>query len=105
MTPFMEAKKQFNLEDFSRNSEAYYNKIKETLEQNSTGKFVALDFESENYWVGDTASDALKAAKVAYPEKLVYLIQVGYPSTFTIQSNIPIKALHKSRYDINRAYR
>lgn len=99
-----EDRKQFNLEEFSKKSEEFYRKINAELEQKAKGKFIALDFEIEKYWLGETASDALKAAKDAHPGKLFYLIQIGYPSTFTIQSNILIKAGHKLHHDISRAH-
>lgn len=78
--------KNFSLEDFSRKSEAYYKEIKNDLETKHKGKYVALDFESKQYWIGDTATDALTRAKEKFPNKLFYLLQVGSPAPFSIQS-------------------
>jgi len=76
----------FNLEEFSKKSEAFYSKIRNELETKYKGKYAAIDFESERYWIGDTASDALSRAKKDFPEKLFYLVQIGSSATFTVQS-------------------
>lgn len=78
----------FNLDEFSKKSETFYNKIRAKLEAEYRGKYAALDFESEKFWIGDTASGALSKAKGEFPEKLFYLVQVGSPATFTVQSVI-----------------
>lgn len=94
----------FNLDEFSKKSEEFCNKIKSELEKRSRGKYAALDFETEKYWIGETVSDALRIAKEEFPNKLFYLIQIGSPSTFTIQSNIPMSVRRKKSYDISWTY-
>lgn len=77
---------QVNVEDFSKKSQEFYNSIKARLEAESLNKYVALDYETSKYWLGETASDALTKAKAEFPQKIFYLIQVGSPTTFSIQS-------------------
>ncbi|MCG2713431.1 MAG: hypothetical protein L6308_01105 [Candidatus Omnitrophica bacterium] len=89
---------RFNLEDFSRKSDAFYNRIKGELESKFKGKYVALDFESERYWIGDTTTEALTKAKKEFPSKLFYFLQIGSPATFNIQSIISRSCL-KPKYD------
>ena len=76
----------FNLDEFSKQSEAYYTEIKVELEEKHRGKYAAIDFENKKFWIAETASDALSKAKAEYPDKLFYLIQIGSPSAFSIQS-------------------
>jgi len=88
----------FNLEEFSKKAEAFYKEIKTQLEAQYKGKFVAIDFESKKYWIGETVSDALAKAKEEFPTKLFYLIQVGSSATFTIQSITKKGALSSMSY-------
>lgn len=74
-----------NLEEFSKKSQEYYSQIKAELEAKYKGKYMALDFELKKYWLGETATDALSKAKADYPEKLFYLLQIGFPTTFSIE--------------------
>ena len=83
------AETPLNMCEFARKSEAYYNKIKEELESKYRGDYAALSFETEQYWIGKSASEALVSAKQAFPKKLFYLVQVGSPSAFSIQSMLP----------------
>ena len=96
----------FNIKDFSQKSEDFYSQIKSELEVKHKGKYVALDFESKRYWLGETATDALTTAKKAFPDnpnKLFYLLQIGSPATFGIQSITTL--IHPYRkYDFARAY-
>lgn len=90
-----------NLEEFSQKSVGFYNKIKSKLETKLMGKFVALDHETSQYWIGETASEALTKAKEKYPNKIFYLIQVGSLSTFNIQSLRFNQALRRNGYGFN----
>lgn len=77
---------QVNLEEFSKKSFEFYNQIRSKLEGEAMNKYVALDHETSQYWLGETASEALSKAKEQFPDKVFYLLQVGSPSTFNIQS-------------------
>lgn len=81
-----QAKPQVNLDEFGKKSLEFYNQIKETLEATAMSKYAALDYETQSHWLGETASEALSKAKETFPEKIFYLVQVGYPTTFNIQS-------------------
>jgi len=94
--------KAFSPEEFSKKSEEYYNQIKYELESKFKGKYVALDFRSKNYWIGGTATEALTEAKKQFPEKLFYLLQIGSPAPFSIQSII-VRPNPKRIYDFTRS--
>lgn len=96
---------QINVEDFSKKSLEFYDKIKAQLETESLNKYVALDYETSKYWIGETASDALAKAKVEFPKKIFYLIQIGSPTTFSIQSIRASDLFGKKKsYDFSRTY-
>lgn len=94
-----------NLEDFSKKSLEYYNEIKSKLEAEAMNKYVALDYETKKYWVGETVSDVLTQAKAEFPNKVFYLLQVGSPTTFSIQSIGSEKVMsQRSSYGYNWAH-
>ena len=94
-----------NLEDFSKKSLEFYEQIKERLEKEAMSKYVAVDYETSNYWLGETASEALSKAKEQFPNKVFYLLQVGSPTAFGIQSMIPSDLFGKrSEYGFKWAY-
>lgn len=78
--------KSFNLEEFAKKSDEFYKQIKVELETKHKGEYAALDFESQKYWLGETATEALTKAKKEFPNKLFYLLQIGSPAPFSIQS-------------------
>ena len=55
-----------------------FKKISEELERDYHGKFVAIEVDSGNYFMGDTSIEADKKAKKKYPDKVFYLGRVGY---------------------------
>ncbi len=76
----------FNVEEFSKKSIEYYKEIQADLEAQHKGKYAALDYETKKYWIGETLSEAMDNAKKEFPEKLFYAVQVGSPSTFSVQA-------------------
>ena len=52
--------KPFDISEFSKKGEAFYETIKDELESKYLNKFAAIDFETKQYWIGESASDALK---------------------------------------------
>jgi len=93
----------FSLDNFSENSKEYYNKIKKKLESEFKGKYIALDYSSKQYWLGDTATEALSKARDEFPKKLFYLLQVGSSTPFSIQS-IKIRKIPNRNYVLTGQY-
>ncbi|CAD6492952.1 MAG: hypothetical protein CHKLHMKO_00381 [Candidatus Argoarchaeum ethanivorans] len=55
-----------------------FKKISDELQRDYRGKFVAIDVDSGDYFVGDTSVDAGKKARGTYPGKVFYLGRIGY---------------------------
>ena len=68
-------------EIMSRGDRVYEDKLKNRLENNHKGRFVAIEPASGNYFLGDTGSKALWAAHKAMPEKRFFLKRIGYHIT------------------------
>ena len=74
---------QYTLQDLEKKGqEIYESKLKEPLEKKHFGKYVAIDIESEDYFVADTLDDVLLKAKKKYPNKIFHSIKIGSAGVF-----------------------
>ncbi|MBA3356765.1 MAG: hypothetical protein H0U18_12685 [Pyrinomonadaceae bacterium] len=64
---------------------AVYEKLRATLESEHSGAFVAIEPSSGRYFLGETATAALVAARDAMPESLFFLTRVGRTSAHKIR--------------------
>jgi hypothetical protein len=60
----------------------YEEHLKPILEPQENGKFVAIEPESENYFLGATAVEALKKGNASFPDKILFLAKVGFPAPY-----------------------
>jgi hypothetical protein len=55
-----------------------YESIKVKYDPSETGKFLAIDVDSKEAYLGNTSADALVLAKKAHPNKVFYVIKIGF---------------------------
>lgn len=58
----------------------YEEKLKAQLEPVQNGKFVAIEPDSEKYFIADKAVDALLQGRQEIPDKLFFLARIGFPT-------------------------
>jgi hypothetical protein len=64
--------------DLVRSGRQVYEKLKDDLESWQFGRFVAIDPQSELYFLGDTGTEALVVAHAALPDARFFLARIGY---------------------------
>ena len=64
----------------ARGKQLYQNKLKALLEPSLNGQFAALEPDTEQYFVAADAVDALLAGRAKMPDKLFFLVRIGYPT-------------------------
>ncbi len=64
----------------------YQNELKEKMEKENIGKFVAIEVESKDYFLGETQTEATLKAKKKYPDKIFYMVKIGFPAVITMSS-------------------
>lgn len=64
----------------------YDEKLKAELKPDHTGRFVAVEPNTGEYFLGDTDVEALYTAHAALPESHFYLKRIGYDYTHRIGS-------------------
>ena len=67
-----------------RGQSTYETELASILEPAHEGEFVAVEPDSGRFFLADTASAALSAARAAMPTKLFYLTRVGRETAHTV---------------------
>lgn len=73
-----------NTAQIASNGEHIYHELKEELEKKYFGRFVAIDTETKEYFLGETQIEASSKAKNKYPNKVFYLVKIGFPAVVTM---------------------
>lgn len=71
-----------------KGQEIYENKLRSQLEPFKNGKYVAIDVESEKYFVANTLEEALLQAQKKYPNHLFHTVKIGSSGVFKVSGLI-----------------
>lgn len=72
-------------DDFAKRGQRFYDEnLKEKLEPEQTGRYVAIEPDSGRYFLDDTGTRALVRGREEMPDGLFYLMRVGYQTADTI---------------------
>jgi len=74
--------KMINKAEMAAKGESIYARLKENLEQEHRGEFVAIEVDSGDYFLGETFQDADQRARAKYPESVFYVIRIGRRATW-----------------------
>ena len=67
--------------EVAKKAQAIYERdLRSTLEKTNPNAFVAIEPESGSYFLGQTLSEAIQAARAAHPERLPFTLRVGHRS-------------------------
>lgn len=62
----------------------YDQRLRAVLEADHHGRFVAVEPESGDYFLGDTLDAAANAVQDAYPDRRAHVLRVGHPAVWFI---------------------
>jgi len=65
-------------------SKKIYEQHRESLEAEHRDRYVAIEPQSGEIFLGDTFDDAVKAARTEYPSRLSHTIRIGHEAAFHI---------------------
>lgn len=65
-----------------RAKQIYSEQLRALLEPQHLDRFVAIEPESGEYFLGDTFDEAVKAARAKYPARLTHTIRIGHRAAF-----------------------
>ena len=69
-----------------RGKRLYRTKLKALLEPQYNGMFAAIEPDSGDYFLGKRIVEALDSAEAKHPNKLVYIVKVGFPAAVKARS-------------------
>ena len=78
------------IREISKTGKQLFDKLDPQLREQYQGKFVAIDTDSGDYFIGDTTIDADKKARAKYPGKVFYVGRIGYPAAIKFHGHVPI---------------
>lgn len=85
MSSLLESKPEDANDDLvERGQSTYRERLASLLEPSHDGEFVAVEPDSAQYFLGNTATAALIAARAAMPNNLFYLTRVGRETAHTV---------------------
>ncbi|MBC8872978.1 MAG: hypothetical protein H8E44_26380 [Planctomycetes bacterium] len=67
-----------------RAKQIYTNQLQSDLESKYMDRFVAIEPESGEYFLGDTFDEAVKSARAKYPSRVSHTIRIGHRAAFHI---------------------
>ena len=62
----------------------YAEQLQSVLEPQHRNRFVAIEPESGEYFLGDTFDDAVKSARAKHPSRLSHTIWIGHQAPFSL---------------------
>ncbi len=76
--------KKTDLQKIAREGAKIYTKIKPDYDPKHFGKFLAIEIDSEQIYLGATSADALNKARINHPRKVFYVVKIGFEAAETI---------------------
>jgi hypothetical protein len=77
---------QSEIDDFvGRAEEIYSDGLRSILEPDHVNEFVAIEPESGDYFLGTTLSEASRAAREKYPDRLTHAMRVGHSAALHLE--------------------
>ena len=68
--------------------ELYESKLKELLEPESDGRFVAIESATGNYFIGRTIVEALENAEVKFPNADFHVVRIGFAAAVSFSHKV-----------------
>ena len=76
--------KQADIQKIAAEGEKIYQKIKVNFDPKHSGKFLAIDIESQDAYLGNTSAEAVELARQAHPGKIFYVVKIGFDTVETM---------------------
>ena len=72
------------MKEKTKDTKIIFDKINEELSSDYKGKIVAIDIDSGDYFIGDSAIRAYEEAIKKYPKKKFLFKRIGFSSTYVV---------------------
>jgi len=86
----LKSKSKYTTKELCSKGEKIYDEIKEKLEPTLNNKFVAIEVDSDDYFIGNDAIEAANKARGKYPSSVFFLAKIGYPAAFKTKRGLKL---------------
>ncbi|RLG23815.1 hypothetical protein DRN76_04870 [Methanosarcinales archaeon] len=86
----LKLKAKYTTKELCFKGEKIYVEIKETLEPTLNSKFVAIEVDSGDYFIGNDAIETTERAKKRYPDSTFFLVRIGHSAAFKTNRGIKV---------------
>lgn len=76
--------KKADIQKIAREGSKIYEQIKKDHDPQKRGQFLAVEIESKKTYLGKTSADALNLARKNHPNKVFYVIKIGFEAAETV---------------------
>lgn len=66
-----------NTQEVIKKGNEIYEDKKTELEPENNGKYITIEVNSGDYFIGDTREEAVSAARIKYPKIILYVRRIG----------------------------
>jgi|GEM_PF-1221184 len=70
--------KKADIQKIADKGKAVYEAIKADYDPKEKGKFLAIDVDTKNVYLGETSAEAVESAKRKHPDAIFYVVKIGY---------------------------
>lgn len=81
---------KYTKEKLCSNGKKRYAEIKEKLEPKLNNKFVAIEVDSGDYFIGNDAIEATIKGRKKYPKSTFFLARIGHPAAFKTKRELKV---------------
>lgn len=78
MTQQGELIKKADIQKIAEEGSKIYDRVKADYEPRENGKFLAIEIDTQKAYLGNTSAEALESAKHNHPDKVFYVVKIGY---------------------------
>jgi len=76
--------KKADIQRIAEEGAKIYQQIKVSYDPKEKGKFLAIDIDSKKVYLGNTSAEALELARQNHPNKVFYVVKVGFDAAETM---------------------
>jgi hypothetical protein len=70
--------KKADIQKIAEEGAKIYGQVKVNYDPKEKGKFLAIDIDSKNVYLGNTSAEALELARQNHPNKVFYVVKIGF---------------------------
>jgi hypothetical protein len=75
----------------SKAGKQLFEKLDPELREKYYGKFIAIEVDSGDYFIGERGIDASMKAREKYPDKIFFLGRIGHRTAYKFRGHVPLE--------------